>query len=202
MLSSETLPHSTYLHRVATGYKLAMLAILSVIVMQLPLLGVMCFCTLLIGVSLSLKQGAVMKLLRFIKTFWFIFALLMTLQVIIGEWLEGVTTILRLIALLSLAHLVTLTTSMQSMMITLMRIFAPLERFGFRSKRLSLAITLTIRFIPVLVSVWHMRCEAWRARTNKRIPLKLVALLVTDALRLADHIAEALEARGFESTQE
>ncbi len=199
MLTSETLHKHTYLHRIPAGFKLLALALGSVVLMYLPLTALMAACAILIIIALSLGQNALLKLLRFLRAFWLIFALILALQIVVGAWFEGLVTIVRLLTMLALAHLVTLTTPMQAMMGALMPLFQPLERFGFRSKRLAIMVTLTIRFIPLLVELWTIRSEAWRARSTRRVPLRLVALLVSDALRLGDHIAEALEARGFEA---
>jgi biotin transport system permease protein len=45
---------------------------------------------------------------------------------------------------------------------------------------------------------WRAREEAWKARTQRRVPLRLVAAFVADILQLADRVADALDARGFD----
>ena len=63
----------------------------------------------------------------------------------------------------------------------------------------ALAVALVMRFVPVLLTRWRAREEAWKARTRRRVPLTLVAAFLADILQLADHVAEALDARGFDT---
>ena len=63
---------------------------------------------------------------------------------------------------------------------------------------MALAVALVLRFVPVLLMRWRAREEAWKARTHRRVPLRLVAAFVADILQFADGVAEALDARGFD----
>jgi biotin transport system permease protein len=55
--------------------------------------------------------------------------------------------------------------------------------------------------VPVLLANWQARAEAWRARTGRRVSIRLVAPFVAETLRLADQVGEALDARGFDATR-
>ena len=72
----------------------------------------------------------------------------------------------------------------------------PLRRFGLRPEPIAFAIGLFIRFTPVLIEKSAILAQAYRARTSKygnwRIVLPLALIAVDDA----DHIAEAMRARG------
>jgi biotin transport system permease protein len=64
------------------------------------------------------------------------------------------------------------------------------------AKPVAIAIALMIRFIPVMAERAARLSEAWRARSPRRTRVRLVAPLALGALDDADHVAEALRARG------
>jgi biotin transport system permease protein len=74
----------------------------------------------------------------------------------------------------------------------------PLRLAGINPRAPALAIALVIRFVPVLLASWQEREEAWRARTGRRASIRLIPAFVAETLRMADQIAEALDARGFD----
>jgi biotin transport system permease protein len=107
--------------------------------------------------------------------------------------------VLRLAAMMLLADLVAATTTVTAMMEAIVPVLAPLRYVGLRPKRLALGVALVLRFVPVMLDGWRARNEAWRARSGRRVPLRLVASFLADAMRLADQAGEALDARGFDA---
>jgi biotin transport system permease protein len=71
-----------------------------------------------------------------------------------------------------------------------------LRRLGLPTQILETAIPLVIRFSPVLIAKAGQLVEAWRARSRRRPGWQLVLPLSLAALDDADHVAEALRARG------
>lgn len=102
---------------------------------------------------------------------------------------------LRLATLVMLATLVSLTTRVSAMVQVLERALRPLERLGLRTAKVSLAISMTLRFIPLLTQVVHDVREAQRARGLERNMLALAVPVLVRALRTADQVAEAIDAR-------
>jgi biotin transport system permease protein len=74
-----------------------------------------------------------------------------------------------------------------------------LRPLGVNPRKMALAVALVLRFVPVLLTRWRAREEAWKARTRRRVPVRLVAVFLADILQLADRVAESLDARGFDA---
>ena len=113
-----------------------------------------------------------------------------------GDIRGGLVVILRMITAVSAANLVTMTTRLDDMMAVVERIARPLARFGLPAKTLALAVALVIRFIPVMLERHAQITDAWRARSTRRAGWRVVLPTILAALDDADHMAEALRARG------
>lgn len=116
-------------------------------------------------------------------------------QWVAGGWRYAVVVCLRLTILLVLAALVTVTTRVSAMVAAMERALRPLAVVGVRTAGVGLAISLTLRFIPMLTRVVHEVREAQRARGLERSTLALAVPVVVRTLRMADHLAEAIDAR-------
>lgn len=108
----------------------------------------------------------------------------------------GVVICLRMATVVALANLVTMTTRLDQMIEVLRSLTAPLRRIGLPVHLLDTAIPLMIRFTPVLVTRAQALALAWRARAIRRPGWRLILPLTLQALDDADHVAEALRARG------
>jgi biotin transport system permease protein len=75
------------------------------------------------------------------------------------------------------------------------RALRPLARLGIRTDKVSLAISMTMRFIPLLTQVAHQVREAQRARGLERNLIALAVPILVRALHTADQVAEAIDAR-------
>ncbi|WP_067934734.1 ATP-binding cassette domain-containing protein [Alicyclobacillus kakegawensis] len=85
------------------------------------------------------------------------------------------------------------------------RMLRPLARTGFPSEAVSLAASLILRFIPLLLGEFHRFARMARARGRGRprgglrlrdLPAVIIPLLLS-LLRLADEFSEAMEMRGY-----
>tara|TARA_R110001583_G_scaffold9433_2_gene44739 strand:+ start:4175 stop:4801 length:627 start_codon:yes stop_codon:yes gene_type:complete len=108
----------------------------------------------------------------------------------------GAIIIMRLISAVALANLVTMTTRLSDMIDVVRFLASPLQRFGINTKALEISIALVIRMTPVLISKGQSLSWAWRARTKRRSGWKIILPFTVLALDDADHVAEALRARG------
>ena len=113
-----------------------------------------------------------------------------------GDIAGGATILLRMFAAVGLANLVTMTTPLSEMMEVVRWLMRPFRRFGVRSEVFELATAMVIRFTPVLIDKGAALSEAWRARSPRRPSWRIVMPLMIAALDDADHVAEALKARG------
>ncbi|RXH29435.1 MULTISPECIES: energy-coupling factor transporter transmembrane component T [Bradyrhizobium] len=197
-MMTDGLAPQTWLHRVPAGVKLVGLALLSVLLLPVGdwriLAGVLAMIAMVYA-GFGRVGIARLKLLR----------PLLPLLVVVGGvqaasagWNAGAVVTMRLLAMLLLADLVSMTTTMSALMEVLAPVFRLLRPFGVNPRKMALAVALVLRFVPVLMARWRAREEAWKARTHRRIPPRLVAAFVADILQLADRVAEALDARGFD----
>lgn len=122
-------------------------------------------------------------------------------QALLNSWAEALVVVLRFVVLIALANLVTLTTSVTAIMKRVSRWLAPLAYVGASSAKVSLAISLAVRFIPMLTTIGGEIREAQRARGLDRNLLALALPLIVRTLKTADEIAEAIEARGSISVE-
>lgn len=113
-----------------------------------------------------------------------------------GRLYDGAVITLRMITTVGLANLVTMTTILTDMMALLAKLTAPLARIGIRPRPIELALALAIRFIPEITRKGSLVAQSWRARSPRRVGWRIVLPLALLALDDADHVAEALRARG------
>lgn len=187
------------LHRLPAGVKLAGLAVASLLILPLtdPLLLLAALAAVLAAYA-ALGRRAVARL-RLLKPLLPLIAILALLQGWTSGWAPALATAARIVLMVLLADLVTLSTRLQDMMAALERLLTPLARLGLDTRRLSLAVALVLRFVPVILASWQGREEAWRARSPRRPSPALIAAFFAGTLKTADHVADALDARGFAS---
>ena len=191
----------TWLHGVPAGVKLLGLAIVATVFLALSAWWVF---TLALAISLALyiSLGAqALSRFRAFKPLLALLALIYLLQWYVAGHEQAFVSVVRLLLMVVLADIVTMTTPLQAMLDALQPLFRFLEPVGANSHKLSLAVALVIRFIPVLFDLWARRSEAWRARSSRRVPPNQIGLFIATVLTMADHIAEALDSRGYGRTK-
>lgn len=183
------------LHRLWPGAKIAALALVGSLsflsgdwrLLALLLVAVLGLYRLAgIGFPTALKQ---------VRPLLWVLALLFAVQLFVAGWQEAAAMVLRLCALVLLAALVSLTTRVSDMIAALERACAPLARFGADPERIGLALSMALRFIPVIAGVAGEVREAQKARGMERSLVALATPVVIRTLAMADHIADAIEAR-------
>ncbi|WP_299849393.1 energy-coupling factor transporter transmembrane protein EcfT [uncultured Roseovarius sp.] len=153
---------------------------------------------------LYVLPGAVFFLagLRQLRILWPFILVVLVWHIWVGEAEAGLVIVLRLSSAVALANLVTMTTRLTDMIGVVRRICAPLTWFGLRTNVLELAIALVIRLTPVLLIKGRQLSESWRARSHRRSTWRIILPFTILALDDADHVAEALRARGGFNTKE
>jgi biotin transport system permease protein len=109
---------------------------------------------------------------------------------------DGVLICFRMLSAVGLANLVTMTTSLAGMMATLRRVLRPFGWLGVNLRAIELAMAMVIRFTPVLALKGAALTMAWRARSRRRAGWRVIVPFMVLAIDDADHVAEALRARG------
>jgi biotin transport system permease protein len=122
-----------------------------------------------------------------------------SLHALFGEWLFGIFVVMRFVTIIMLAALVTLTTRVSEMVAALEIGLGPARQIGIDPSRVALAVAMAIRFIPVIATEAAAIREAQAARGLHRSFVAILVPLVIRSLRMADSVAEALDARGFET---
>ncbi|MBB4427557.1 biotin transport system permease protein [Bradyrhizobium sp. CIR48] len=195
---TDGLAPQTWLHRVPAGAKLAGLALLSVLLLPVGDWRILAGVLALIAMVYAGSGRVGMARLSLLRPLLPLLVVVGGVQTASGDWNAGAVVTMRLLAMLLLADLVSMTTTMSALVEVLTPVLRLLRPLGVNPRKMALAVALVLRFVPVLMTRWRAREEAWKARTHRRIPLRLVAAFVADILQLADRVAEALDARGFD----
>ncbi len=127
---------------------------------------------------------------------WPFIVLVLVWHVVTGAPADGAMIALRMLNAVALANLVTMTTTLDGMMGVVRWLLTPLRALGLNLRAVELAVALVIRFTPVLAAKGRMLALAWRARARRRAGWRVIVPFMVLALDDADHVAEALRARG------
>lgn len=194
---SLTSPTETWAHRVPAWAKLAGLSVATVALFALD-----------DPVGLAVAGLAVAGLyatggLRFaaagfagIRMLWPFLLLIAVWHGLTGQIEAGFTVALRLLAALALANFVTMTTRLGDMVAVASFLLAPFRQFGLSTRALELSIALVVRFTPAVAQKGRLLGEAWRARSPRRVGWQIVIPMAAAAIDDAEHVADALKARG------
>lgn len=195
------LSSATWLHRLPAGLKLFIVAGMSIALLPVQDWRLLALCLALVtGIYGALGRDAVRRL-GLLKPIVPLLVIIGGLQSFSSQWEDGASVVLRLLLMVLVADLITMTTTMSALMDAIEPLFRLLRPLGVNSRKIALSVALVLRFIPVLLDNWRAREEAWRARSQRRVPLRIVVLFLIETLRLADHVAEALDARGYGRTR-
>ena len=194
----------TWLHHVPAGLKLIFLAAASVLLLpadDIGLLGASCLTFTACFASLGLpgrrrlwgltKTAGLLALL--IGAFQFAFSY--SDLGLINAGRVALVSALRLLSLILLADLVSVTTPTAAMLNAIRRLLSPLEKMGLSVQRLAVGIGLMIRMAGLLRERLALVSQAIQARTGRRAGVKAVAPLIRQLGPLNQQLAEALYAR-------
>ena len=192
-------PGDSLIHRIPAGTKLVLLfagSIALFAVSNIPLhVGELLAIAGLFHVA-RLPWRAVLRQLRTALLFMvpiFLF------HVFITDWVLGLETVLRILALLLFAVLVTLTTKLSDMIDVLERAFRPMAYLGINPSKASMMLSMVIRFIPLMMREAQEILEAQRARGLDRNAIAVLVPLLIKTLKMADDLSDAIDARGYDA---
>ena len=196
--------YPTWLHRIHAGLKLSALAAASVLLLpadDIGLLGASCL-TFTAGFA-SLGPPGRRRLWGLVKTAGllalligaFQFAFLFSELGPVDAGRVALVSALRLLSLILLADLVSVTTPTAAMLNAIRRLLSPLEKMGLSVQRLAVGIGLMIRMAGLLRERLALVSQAIQARTRRGAGVKAVAPLIRQLGPLNQQLAEALYAR-------
>ncbi len=190
-------PGTSPLHRMSPGPKMAALAIAATaLFLQESLLVTV----LAVLATLGLYRVASIPLttaLSQVRPLLWIFVLFFAVQWYFSGLDLAAYVVLRLAALVLLASLVTLTTRASDMIDSMARALRLFKPFGVNPDKVSLAISLALRFIPVLGRITTEVREAQKARGLERSVIAVAMPLAIRAIKMADDISDAIDSRGY-----
>lgn len=191
------IPGPSWAHRIGAGPKLGVLAVTMVAVLQLTDLALLSLALVLMaGLYATLGRRAWRPALAGLRPLIWLAVAVVAIHALFADMCAGLAMAARIFLMVGLANFVTLTTPMAEMIAVVTRVAAPLRHVGLNPRALGLAMALFLRYIPVLRARAAALRDAWRARSPRRPGARIVVPLVLSALDDADHLADALRARG------
>lgn len=196
-------PGKSIVHRLGAGTKVFLLMALGICLVLIDSLSVLT--TLVVGIGLSYVVLARLGYTRLWQTtrpllIWLVF--IGAAQAYIAGAETALLIMLRLLALVWTAALVTLTTRLSDMTDYLVYLCRWLRPLGVSPTRVAFMISLTLRLIPALADVVQEVREAQKARGLERSIIAAVVPVLTRVLHQADAMSDALLARGYDRWDE
>ncbi len=190
-------PVRTPYHDIRPGLKLAALCgfTVAVFITESPAWLTGAF-LLVLALYLVPGTGFLIAGLRRLLPLWPFIAVLAIWHAATSEYLEGISIGLRLVSAVALANLVTMTTRLDDLAGLAARLATPLPRTRPVARTIGIAVALVVRFTPVLAQKAGTLLESWRNRSARSPGWRLVIPLAVLAMDDAEHVAEALRARG------
>ncbi|KAB1644128.1 energy-coupling factor transporter transmembrane component T family protein [Gulosibacter chungangensis] len=192
-------PGHSILHRCPAGLKLALLAILALVISLLGyhwwLLAAAAVVTTLGYLATGFGLGEFWRQIVLLR--WLVVIMILPQLIFLGVEPALINT-LRVCIVVLLAALITLTTPMAQLLDVIETLLTPLQRFGGSPTKVSLLLSLTITTIPVIASIFGQIREASVARGGPRMSYRMVLPLLVSALQHGDQLADALRARGVD----
>jgi biotin transport system permease protein len=110
-------------------------------------------------------------------------------------WLNVAVAMTKLVSLVLLAELVTITSPLQEMLAAIEPLLRPLRITGVSSSRVALGMGLLIRTTSTQRDNWLQLQQAFLARGLRRPGLRIIPPMLRAGLRQVDQVALALKAR-------
>ena len=191
-----TSPVKTWAHGLRAGVKLGAMCLWTVAVLRMD--GVWLAGASGLVVALAASGGRVFfaQWLALLRPLWPFAVLIVAWQFWLGAPLAAWPILARLGAAVGLANAVSMTTELAEIIALLTRLARPLARLGLNPKVLGLSVALVIRFVPVMLLRYDQIALAFRARSARRPGWRILMPVLLASLDDADHVAEALRARG------
>ena len=193
-------PGNTVVHRAPAGFKLLVLTVF--ILSTAIFVSTWQWAAVSVGMVVLTAAVARIPARLFVRQLSGALPLLIFIALMLWWRTDGeqaLTMFLVLLSAIAAAILLTLTTRVSVLMETFERILAPTARIGVPVDQVALAMTLTIRLIPLQVQAVNEVLDARRARGSHSTSASLTAFgvpIVVRTILRSRAIADALRARG------
>lgn len=191
-------PGNSALHRMAPAIKILALAISGTLLFladETPVVLAFAVLTLIFYRLAGLTLSCALEQIRPVA--W-ILALLFIAQFVMNDGATAILIVARFAVLLMLAGLLTLTTRSSEMIAAMERGLRLLRFAGINPAKVSLALSLALRFIPVLARITNDVREAQKVRGLERSIIAIAIPVAVRTLRMADAVSDAVEARSYD----
>lgn len=188
-------PGSSPIHRLRASVKLVALLGLGTVLFAFGELWLAATALIMVLAGYALARMPAHAAFAQIRPVLWVLAILFAAQLWLVDLNAALLLVLRFAALILAASLVTLTTRTADLVAVIERALSPLARFGLDVGKVSLAISLAIRFIPAVGAIVEEVREAQHARGRDRSIVALAVPVIVRLLKMADEIAEAIDAR-------
>ena len=189
---------TTFIHRLPAGLKLFVVFFVSIGLFyfaSLPLAIVsliIVWCLFFLAGFSSFKPVFELR-----KISWLLVALFI-IQYFSVNFESAALIVIRLSSLLLLATLVTLTTPFSKMMACFEKLFSFMRVFGVNPAKISLGLSLTLRFIAIFSDITKDVREAQKARGLENSVFAVIMPVLIRSLKVQADVAAAIEARCFD----
>lgn len=190
------IPGDSLVHRLPAGAKLAGLLVAgaATVLVDSPTAALAAVAVALAGYLVA-GLGPRVALAQ-LRPLALIAALVLPVHVLLSGWERAVMVAGVVGSMVLLAALVTLTTRTTALVDVVVAALRPLRRLGVSPDRVGLVVLLGIRCVPVVAGLAAQVREAQVARGLEASPRAFAVPLLVRALRYADSLGEALDARG------
>jgi len=198
MIAGLYIDGNSVLHRAQAGPKILAMVALGTGVFMVPDWPVVSLVLASVIALYRLSGFGFRVIIAQIRPMAWLLAIFFAVQLWLNDWQAGLLVITRIAAIVMFASLITLTTKTSDMLASLELALRPLKPLGVNPEKVSLAISMVLRFIPVIATVASEIRDAQRARGLDRSILAMIVPLIIRTLKMADDVADAIEARSFD----
>ena len=189
---------TTFIHRLPAGLKLFIVFFVSIGLFYFASLPLAIVSLIVVWCLFSLAGFQFFKpLFELRKISWLLVALFI-IQYFSVNFESAALIVIRLSSLLLLATLVTLTTPFSKMMACFEKLFSFMRVFGVNPAKISLGLSLTLRFIAVFSDISQEVREAQKARGLEKSVFAVIMPVLIRSLKVQADVAAAIEARCFD----
>ncbi|AWB95839.1 cobalt ABC transporter [Agromyces badenianii] len=190
-------PGHSLVHRAPALPKLGLLAVLVTAIAVQSSLVALSVATGLVAILFLVAWLPFALVWRQIVPILWLLAFAVPVQVLFGGWEAAATMAVRLVLAVALAALYTLTTPVSATLDAMQTLLRPFHRW-IDADRVGLTLALTIRCVPLLAEIVREVLEARKARGAEGSLVALAVPVIVRALQTAEHLGDALTARGFD----
>jgi len=190
-------PGTSLVHRLGAGPKLALLAVLGIVLMGWPRWEVAVGGLAVVVASAALARLRWRESARGLVPILLLLVGIAAFQVWQRGWDVAVQVSASLFALVLAGTILTATTPADRLVDLLVRGARPLARLGLKPEVFALAVALMLRTIPAIGEVLGEARDAARARGLEREPRAILVPTAVRTVARAHSVGEALAARGL-----